>query len=46
MKAISCDQRNGGQGFPGSPVAKTHCSQYQGAQVGSLVRELDPTCLS
>lgn len=24
-----------GTGLPGSPVAKTHCSQYQGAQVGS-----------
>ena len=28
--------------FPGGPVAKTPRSQ--GAQVSSLVRELDPTC--
>ena len=32
--------------LPGGPVAKTPCSQWQGAQVRSLVRELDPTCHS
>ena len=30
--------------FPGGPGAKTPLSQVQGAQVRSLVRELDPTC--
>ena len=30
--------------FPGGPVAKTPRSQMQGAQVQSLVRELDPSC--
>ena len=35
----SCYIENGD--FPGGPVAKT---PRQGAQVQSLVRELDPTC--
>ena len=30
--------------FSGGPVAKTLCSRYRGAQVPSLVRELDPAC--
>ena len=30
--------------FPGSPVAKPPLLPMQGAQVRSLVRELDPTC--
>ena len=30
--------------FPGGPVAKTPSSQHRGAQVWSLVGELDPTC--
>ena len=30
--------------FPGSPVAKTPCSQCRGAWVSSLLRELDPAC--
>ena len=35
--------REGGD-FPGSPMAKTPHSHCRGAQVWSLVRELDPTC--
>ena len=31
---------------PGGPVAKTQHSQCREAWVGSLVRELDPTCLN
>lgn len=31
------------RGFPGSPVTGTLCSNA-GAQVWSLIRELDPTC--
>ena len=30
--------------FPGGPVTKTPCSKCKGAQVQSLVRELDPAC--
>ena len=29
---------------PGGPMAKTLCSQWQGTQIQSLIRELDPTC--
>ena len=32
------------RGFPGGLVAKTPCYHCRGAQVQSLVRELDPTC--
>ena len=31
--------------FPGGAVVKTPCSQCRGAQVQSLVRELNPTCM-
>ena len=31
--------------FPGGPVAKNSTLPKQGAQVRSLVRELDPTCI-
>ena len=34
------------RGFPGSPVAETLHSQCKGAEVQSLVRELDPMCHS
>ena len=30
--------------FPGRPVAKTSCSQMQGARIQFLVREQDSTC--
>ena len=30
--------------FPGGPVAKDSTLPVQGAQVRSLVQELDPTC--
>ena len=36
-------QNPGFRDFPGGPVAKTPHSM-QGAQVYSLVRDLDPTC--
>ena len=30
--------------IPGGPVAENPCSQCSGAQVQSLVKELDPIC--
>jgi len=39
FKIITAKRRD----VPGSPVIKTPHSQYEGAQIRALVRELDPT---
>ena len=31
--------------FTGGPMSKTPCSQFRGAQVRSVVGELDPECM-
>ena len=40
FEIIAAKRRN----VPDSPVIETPHSQYKGAQVWSLVRQLDPTC--
>ena len=44
MRIVS-DLKNPSGDFPGDAVVKTLELPMQGAQVRSLVRELDPTCM-